>query len=193
MFASRKQKTTIAEGLKIVGSITTDGIVEVNGHIDGEMHCASIIVSSTGHVFGTLTAENIIVDGRVDGPIQGGEVMLKSQAHVLGDIRCQTVIIEKGAFMEGRLVRARGANGIQPEMEESRAAMDSSRDEAGLVEAENSTRKAELVVEARHLSGNPNLLVDEALVYLAKRGNAQAKAILNEQRAGEKRTRSAKN
>lgn len=42
-------------------------------------------------------------------------------------------------------------------------------------------------------SGNPNLLGDEALVYLAKRGNAQAKAILNEQRAGEKRTRSAKN
>ena len=41
-------------------------------------------------------------------------------------------------------------------------------------------RKAELVVEARHLSGNPILLVDEALTYLAKRGNAQAKAILNE-------------
>jgi hypothetical protein len=34
------------------------------------------------------------------------------------------------------------------------------------------------------------LLVDEALVYLAKRGNTQAKAILNEARAaGEKRTR----
>jgi cytoskeletal protein CcmA (bactofilin family) len=190
MFASRKQKTTIAEGLKIVGTITTDGIVEVHGHIDGEMNCASIIVSSTGHVFGTLTAENVIVDGRVDGPIQGGEVMLKSQAHVLGDIRCQTVIIEKGAFMEGRLVRAKVNGGVQPEIEEARKVAHAFRDEVSALEAEAATRKAELVVEARHLSGNPNLLVDEALVYLAKRGNTQAKAILNEARAaGEKRTR----
>lgn len=186
MFASKKQKTTIAEGLKIVGSITTDGIVEVNGHIDGEMHCASIIVTSTGHVFGTLTAENIIVDGRVDGPIQGGEVMLKSQAHVLGDIRCQTVIIEKGAFMEGRLVRTRGANGLKSEIEEAKKAAEAVRNDA---EAESATHKAELVIEARHLSGNPNLLADEALVYLAKRGNTQAKAILNEQRETEKRAR----
>jgi hypothetical protein len=43
-------------------------------------------------------------------------------------------------------------------------------------------KKAELVVEARHLSGNPNLQPDEALTYLAKRGNAQAKAILTETR-----------
>lgn len=189
MFASKKQKTTIAEGLKIVGSVTTDGIVEVNGHVDGEMHCASIIVSSTGHVFGTLTAENIIVDGRVDGPIQGGEVMLKSQAHVLGDIRCQTVIIEKGAFMEGRLVRTRGSNGLQTELDDAKQAAEDLRNEA---DAEAATRKAELVVEARHLSGNPNLMVDEALVYLAKRGNAQAKAILNQQREGDKRVRSSK-
>ncbi|MGV1015034.1 MAG: bactofilin family protein, partial [Methyloceanibacter sp.] len=173
---------------KIVGSLTTDGIVEVHGQIDGEMNCASIIVSSTGHVVGTLNAEDVVVDGRLDGPIQGGEVTLKTNAHVLGDIRCQTIIIEKGAFMEGRLIRARGANGIQTEVEETRKVEVVREDAEKLANAENSTRKAELVVEARHLSGNPNLLADEALVYLAKRGNAQAKAILNEQReSGEKR------
>jgi hypothetical protein len=57
---------------------------------------------------------------------------------------------------------------------------DATRDQVSALEAEAATRKAELVVEARHLSGNPNMLVDEALTYLAKRGNAKAEAILNE-------------
>ena len=36
MFASRHRGTVIAKGLKIVGSVTAEGLVEVNGQIDGE-------------------------------------------------------------------------------------------------------------------------------------------------------------
>ena len=35
MFGSKQQKTVIAKGLKIVGSVTAEGLVEVNGQIDG--------------------------------------------------------------------------------------------------------------------------------------------------------------
>ena len=38
MFESRKEKTVIAKALKIVGSVTAEGLVEVNGQIDGELH-----------------------------------------------------------------------------------------------------------------------------------------------------------
>lgn len=44
------------------------------------------------------------------------------------------------------------------------------------LEAEALTRKAELVVKARHLSGNPNMSADEALVWLATHGPARVKA-----------------
>jgi cytoskeletal protein CcmA (bactofilin family) len=112
MFASKKLNTTIiAEGLKIVGSVTADGLVEVNGQVDGELHCTSLVVSRTAMIAGTIAAEHVVVDGKVEGPILGGDVVLKSQAHVVGDIACESVIIEKGAFIEGRLVRSRGANG----------------------------------------------------------------------------------
>ena len=45
MFASRHRGTVIAKGLKIVGSVTAEGLVEVNGQIDGELHCTSLIIS----------------------------------------------------------------------------------------------------------------------------------------------------
>ena len=114
MLGSKLNRTVIAEGLKIIGSVTAEGLVEVNGQIEGELHCASLIVSRKAQIAGTITAERVVVDGTVEGPIQGGEVVLKSQAHVVGDIHHQSLAIEKGAYFEGRSVQAHGANGQQP-------------------------------------------------------------------------------
>jgi cytoskeletal protein CcmA (bactofilin family) len=115
MFGLRRRGTVIADGLKIIGSVTAEGLVEVNGQIEGELHCTSLIVSPKAHVSGSVRAERIVVNGRVEGPIQGGEVVLKSQAHVVGDIHHQSLTIEDGAYFDGRSVRADGSNGRQPE------------------------------------------------------------------------------
>src|SRR5712691_4188159 len=98
MFASKQRGTVIAEGLKIVGSVTAEGLVEVNGHVDGELHCTSLIISRKAHVTGSIAAQRVVVDGKVEGPIQGGEVVLKSRAHVVGDIHHQSLAIERGAY-----------------------------------------------------------------------------------------------
>ena len=104
MFASRQRGTLIAKGLKIVGSVTAEGLVEVNGQIDGELHCTSLVIARGANVNGTVAAERVVVDGTVEGPIHGGDVILKSQAHVVGDIHHQSLAIETGAFFDGRSV-----------------------------------------------------------------------------------------
>ena len=45
MFASKQRGTVIASGLKIVGSVTAEGLVEVHGQIEGELHCSSLIIA----------------------------------------------------------------------------------------------------------------------------------------------------
>ena len=112
MFASKHRGTVIAKGLKIVGSVTAEGLVEVNGQIDGELHCTSLVISRGAHVNGTIAAERVEVDGNVEGPIQGGDVLLKSQAHVVGDIHHQSLAIERGAHFDGRSMQVLGANGL---------------------------------------------------------------------------------
>jgi cytoskeletal protein CcmA (bactofilin family) len=130
MFESRKEKTVIAKGLKIVGSVTAEGLVEVNGQIDGELHGTSLVISHGAEVAGTVTAERVVVDGKVEGPIQGGDVVLKSQAHVIGDIQHQSLAIEKGAYFEGRSLQVRGANAPQPERVGGKRRITDDRDEA---------------------------------------------------------------
>lgn len=120
MFASRQRGTLIAKGLKIVGSVTAEGLVEVNGQIDGELHCTSLVIARGAHVNGTVAAERVVVDGTVEGPIHGGDVILKSQAHVVGDIQHQSLAIETGAFFDGRSVQVRG-NGQTSEKLETKS------------------------------------------------------------------------
>jgi cytoskeletal protein CcmA (bactofilin family) len=115
MFASKQRGTVIAKGLKIVGIVTAEGLVEVNGQIEGELHCTSLVIARGAHVTGTVAAEHVVVDGKVEGPIQGVEVFLKSQAHVVGDIHHQSLAIERGAYFDGRSIQVRGANGHQLE------------------------------------------------------------------------------
>jgi cytoskeletal protein CcmA (bactofilin family) len=165
----------------MVGSVTADGLVEINGQVVGEVCCTSLVISRKGLVAGTIVSERVVVDGRVDGPTRAAEVVLKSQAHVVGDIYCQSLVVEKGAFMEGRMARISDANGAKLDSAKllGKGFIGYGRDQAAAAEAETSTRLAELTVEARHLSGNPDLLSDEALAFLAKRGHVQAKAFLD--------------
>lgn len=114
MFGSKGRGTVIGNGLKIVGDVTADGLVEVNGQIEGNLHCTSLNVSPTAQIVGSVTAERVVVNGRVEGPIQGGEVVLKSQAHVVGDIHHQSLTIEKGAFFDGRAAQAHDSYESQP-------------------------------------------------------------------------------
>ncbi len=106
----KRRGTIIAEGLKIVGSVTAEGLVEVNGHIDGDLHCTSLVVSPKASINGGIEADKVVVNGGVEGPIRGGEVLLKSRAHVVGDIQHNSLAIEPGAYFDGRSVRSADSN-----------------------------------------------------------------------------------
>jgi cytoskeletal protein CcmA (bactofilin family) len=133
MFASKQRGTVIAEGLKIVGIVTAEGLVEVNGQIEGELHCTSLVIARNAHVTGTIQAEQVVVDGKVEGPIQGRDVLLKSQAHVVGDIHHQSLAIERGAFFDGRSVQIRG-NGQTPAKLERKSARQTANRETPRIE-----------------------------------------------------------
>ena len=91
MFGARR-KTVIAKGLKIEGRVTAEGLVELNGQIEGELHGKSLIISRGALVKGAVSADQVVVDGSVEA-ITGGEIILKSRAHVIGDIHHRSLSI----------------------------------------------------------------------------------------------------
>ena len=45
MFGSKQRGKVIAKRLNIVGSVTAEGLVEVDGQIDGELHCTFLVIT----------------------------------------------------------------------------------------------------------------------------------------------------
>jgi cytoskeletal protein CcmA (bactofilin family) len=109
MFASKRTSTVIGEGLRIIGNVSADGAIQVNGQIEGDLDCTSITVSPKALINGRVT-RSVVVNGKIDGPIVGEDVVLKSKAFVTGDIRAQSLSIERGAHFEGRSLRPDATN-----------------------------------------------------------------------------------
>ena len=105
MFSSRRRKTIIAEGLKIAGTVSAEGLVELHGEIEGELHCTALRISKKGVINGKIMANDVVVNGTVEGPIDGKHVSLQSDARVTGDVHHQSFAIEKGAFFAGKSIQ----------------------------------------------------------------------------------------
>jgi cytoskeletal protein CcmA (bactofilin family) len=114
MFGFRRRRTIIAEKLKIVGSVTAEGAVEVNGDLEGDLRCKSLTVSRKARIRGSVQADRIVVSGKVEGPIRGRTVALKSCASVTGDIVAKSLSIEQGAFFDGRSASVSATNDAAP-------------------------------------------------------------------------------
>src|SRR5215471_9279357 len=105
MFASKRTSTVIGEGLRIIGNVSADGAVQVNGQIDGDLDCTSIIISPKALITGAIKARSVVINGKVEGPISGQDVVLKPHASVTGDIQADALSIERGAYFDGRSLR----------------------------------------------------------------------------------------
>ena len=96
----------ISQGTHIVGDVTTDGEVQVDGKIEGNIRCHSLIVSDTGEVTGKVTCESVAIHGVLTGTIHGKSVILSRTARLVGDVTHATLEVEPGAHFKGQCIPA---------------------------------------------------------------------------------------
>ena len=96
--------SNISSDLTIIGDVSSTGSVTLDGTIEGNIYCTSLIVTANGRVNGGIVAnQEVTVQGKVSGTIRGRRVMLQSSAKVEGDIFHQGIGIEMGTRYDGTL------------------------------------------------------------------------------------------
>ncbi len=89
--------------LNIDGNLTTEGEVQVDGKINGNIRCAHLTVGREAVILGDITAEEIVVRGKVTGIIRGNRVILQDGAQVESEIFQAKLTIEEGANFKGMI------------------------------------------------------------------------------------------
>ena len=99
--AAPPARAVINAGLHIKGDLETDGEVQVDGQITGNVTCSHLTVGKDGIINGDIGAKEVIIRGRVKGTIRGTRVVLMESADVAGDIVYATMSMEEGARFVG--------------------------------------------------------------------------------------------
>lgn len=112
--AARSGPSIISADVKMTGTIVSQGEIDINGQIEGDVRAAALTVGETGAVKGEVIAESVVVRGTVEGRIRGRKVQLCTGAKVRGDIFHASLAIEPNAIFEGAVKHAQDPMADQP-------------------------------------------------------------------------------
>lgn len=92
--------------MHINGNLKSDGDLQIEGTIKGDVRANTLIIGEPAKVKGEISADDITINGTVSGCVRGLKVRLLETARVDGDIIHKAISIETGAHFEGTVQRA---------------------------------------------------------------------------------------
>jgi len=104
----------------ITGDVTSKGEIHLDGYVQGDIHCISLVLGENARLEGNVVAEKVVIGGRLIGSVQARLVTLQAKSRVEGDLFHQSLAMEHGAYFEGKSCRSKevlerqGALGDQP-------------------------------------------------------------------------------
>ena len=115
--ATEPHSSVIGNDLTLLGeniTIISQRKLRVSGDVRGNVHGKHVVITESGSVRGTVSAESIEVQGKVDGSIRAVNVVLRSTARVDGDIVQHSLAIADGARFDGRVIRTNDTAELMP-------------------------------------------------------------------------------
>ncbi|MDJ0978436.1 MAG: polymer-forming cytoskeletal protein [Erythrobacter sp.] len=94
--------SVIGSDISIKGDITASADLHIDGTVEGDIKCASLVQGETSNISGAITAETARLSGKVNGSITARELTVLKSAQVDGDVHYDALTIEQGAQVEGR-------------------------------------------------------------------------------------------
>ncbi len=105
MMGGASGSSVISKDLTIDGNMSSDGAIQLEGSVKGEIRCRSLEIMEGGVLDGQIICDTLRVRGKVRGGIDARIVYLDESADVRGDILHGVLNILPGAYLEGRLQR----------------------------------------------------------------------------------------
>ena len=100
--------TIIAPGTTLIGDLCAEGVVKVEGTVQGTVRTsAELLIGRGGIVKGDVYAPEVVVGGEINGGIQGQlRVEIQAGALVQGDILTERIFIAEGGRVNGQITMA---------------------------------------------------------------------------------------
>jgi len=94
--------SVLGPDISIKGDLTASRDLHLDGRIDGDISCTSLVQGETSEVTGAVIAESARVAGTIRGSITADVLVILKTARIDGDISYGTLTVEEGAQVNGK-------------------------------------------------------------------------------------------
>ncbi|MBR1605822.1 MAG: polymer-forming cytoskeletal protein [Alphaproteobacteria bacterium] len=97
--------TIISASTTIKGDIITDGILQIDGRVEGDVTCSELVIGLKGNLIGSAKVRDLQLYGIVKGRITADNLFVSKTAKLIGDASHNSIAIEPGAYIDGHCMR----------------------------------------------------------------------------------------
>jgi cytoskeletal protein CcmA (bactofilin family) len=94
--------SVIAADVEIVGNLTAKVDLHIDGKVQGDVVCGSIVQGEGSTIMGKVVAESARLSGKVEGSIEATDLVIEASARITGDVLYQNLTIAPGGQVEGK-------------------------------------------------------------------------------------------
>lgn len=97
-------ETLIGEQCCVIGSMNINGLLKIDGSIDGDLFCEEdIILGESGHIKGNMVCNNAYINGILHGNISCKSTLtIETCGKIKGDISAKKLMISEGGILDGK-------------------------------------------------------------------------------------------
>jgi len=95
----------IGPGMSVIGDVTTDGTVRVEGRVTGTIHAGkAVVIGSKGVVEGEVRTNDAVIAGSVSGLLlAASRLEIQASSRIQGEVRARRIQLDEGALFNGDL------------------------------------------------------------------------------------------
>ncbi len=99
---SKATFSVLGADLKVKGDIAASADLHIDGRVEGDVACSSLVQGESGEIVGAVKAESARLSGTVRGTIAVRDLVVLKTARIFGDVHYDSLTIEQGAQVDGR-------------------------------------------------------------------------------------------
>ncbi len=105
--------SVIGADVTITGDIRATVDLHIDGRIQGDVTCASLVQGEGSHIIGAIEADQARLSGAIEGSLNVKTLVIEAKARIKGDVSYESLSMAVGALVDGRLTHASAASVTQ--------------------------------------------------------------------------------
>ncbi|WP_413716405.1 bactofilin family protein [Sphingomonas sp. R1] len=110
----RGQFSVLGADIVVVGNLTATSDLHVDGRIEGDVRCGSLVQGAESQIFGRVEADEARLAGAIEGSVRARQLTVERTARITGDVEYETIMVEQGGHIDGRLKHLGGGAAAAP-------------------------------------------------------------------------------